>query len=428
MRRTGILTVIVLGLLAAPAAAQLRPSPPRPDRAADRPADRPPPPEPQPYRPTTAGASATSCRPARAGSTTRSQLAAFLATGADAPRTAATSSGCTATSSTRRPACRRRRPRQYYKDSSFGVPDGTSSAATRRATTSRSCATRASASRTSTARRATARCSALGYAGAEDRLFFMDVAAPRRPRRSCPASPAARTPRWTASSGRSRRTPRPTSQRQAEPARRRCSARDGAPDPARRRTTTSPASTSTSPRRSSTRRRCPASTPRSGSRRGRTRGSATDLIATASLVGGIFGKGGGDELELVAGRRTRCRSALRRARGAGVFARLPLGGGSRGADDGPRGKRFPYQEPPKQAEAGSVARPDRGLARARSDVRRRAHRRAAARRAAERPARRPADASRSRLQRAAVSGAQVGRAATRCSSPGRRSATSTRRS
>ena len=59
--------------------------------------------------------------------------------------------------------------------------------------------------------------------------------------------------------------------------------------------TTSRASTSTSSRPSSTRRSCRASTPRSGACRSRS--SPRTSSPPPSLVGGIFGKGGGKELE-----------------------------------------------------------------------------------------------------------------------------------
>ena len=112
----------------------------------------------------------------------------------------------------------------------------------------------------------------LGYAAAEDRLFFMDALrnAGRGQLSSFAGGANARPGR--ASSGRSRRTPRPTSS--ARPSRRRASRptsrRRSPPTP----TTTSPASTATSPRPSSTRPRCRASTRRSGARRARSRGSA----------------------------------------------------------------------------------------------------------------------------------------------------------
>jgi acyl-homoserine lactone acylase PvdQ len=82
-----------------------------------------------------------------------------------------------------------------------------------------------------------------------------------------------------------------------------------------------------------------------------------DIIATASLVGGIFGKGGGEELEF-----SQLADALDkrfgRTQGARVFADF------RSAEDPEApvtvlGKRFPYQAPGK-VDPASVARPDRG--------------------------------------------------------------------
>jgi acyl-homoserine lactone acylase PvdQ len=83
-----------------------------------------------------------------------------------------------------------------------------------------------------------------------------------------------------------------------------------------------------------------------------------DLIATAALVGGIFGKGGGEELQF-----SQLADALEQrfgtARGDKVFQDF------RSAED-PEAPvtvlkgRFPYEAPPKRVAAGSVARPDRG--------------------------------------------------------------------
>ena len=82
----------------------------------------------------------------------------------------------------------------------------------------------------------------------------------------------------------------------------------------------------------------------------------TDLIATASLVGGIFGKGGGEELQF-----SQLADALEarfgRKLGDKVFRDF------RSAEDPEApvtvfGRRFPYQAPPKRAVG--VARPDRG--------------------------------------------------------------------
>jgi acyl-homoserine lactone acylase PvdQ len=83
-----------------------------------------------------------------------------------------------------------------------------------------------------------------------------------------------------------------------------------------------------------------------------------DIIATAAMVGGIFGKGGGKELEF-----SQLADALDkrfgRMQGARAFADF------RAAED-PEApvtvfkQRFPYQAPPRKVAARSVARPDRG--------------------------------------------------------------------
>jgi acyl-homoserine lactone acylase PvdQ len=84
----------------------------------------------------------------------------------------------------------------------------------------------------------------------------------------------------------------------------------------------------------------------------------TDVLATASLVGGIFGKGGGAELEW---------SEIRRA----LRDRLGRRGGTRALRDfrsaedpeAPvtvHGARFPYQVPVRRPRRGSRAVPDRG--------------------------------------------------------------------
>ncbi len=85
----------------------------------------------------------------------------------------------------------------------------------------------------------------------------------------------------------------------------------------------------------------------------------SDLIASSSLVGGIFGKGGGKEIEF-----TQIYQALvsrfKRKLGTRVFRNF------RSAEDpeAPRTilstKRFPYQVKPKKAAKGSVAIFDRG--------------------------------------------------------------------
>jgi acyl-homoserine lactone acylase PvdQ len=87
-----------------------------------------------------------------------------------------------------------------------------------------------------------------------------------------------------------------------------------------------------------------------------------DVIATASLIGGIFGKGGGDELESALLLRDARRRFGRRG-GLRVWRDL------RSAEDpespvtvSPR-RRFPYRVEPRRVRRGSTAMPDRGTLR-----------------------------------------------------------------
>jgi hypothetical protein len=181
---------------------------------------------------------------------------------------------------------------KYFKDASFGVPAGGASATTRRARTSRSCATRRSASRTSTARRATGAMFGLGYVGAEDRLFFMDVLRHAGRGELSSFAGGSNADGRRAVGGRAR-TPRPTSTSRPRPAEvpRRAGqqiARDVDNYIAGINQYIAEAKLD------------PTQMPGEYAAIGRPRArpvQAADLIATASLVGGIFGKGGGEELE-----------------------------------------------------------------------------------------------------------------------------------
>jgi acyl-homoserine lactone acylase PvdQ len=84
----------------------------------------------------------------------------------------------------------------------------------------------------------------------------------------------------------------------------------------------------------------------------------SDLIATAALVGGIFGKGGGEELQFSA-LADALEARFGRALGDRVFHDF------RSAEDPEApvtvlGRRFPYEAPPRKVATGSVARPDPG--------------------------------------------------------------------
>ena len=86
-----------------------------------------------------------------------------------------------------------------------------------------------------------------------------------------------------------------------------------------------------------------------------------DVIATATLVGAIFGKGGGSELDSALALQS-ARKRFGTQEGQRGLARLPQLRGSRGARDRAEAK-FPYQKPPKRVRKGSVALPDRGSVR-----------------------------------------------------------------
>jgi len=85
----------------------------------------------------------------------------------------------------------------------------------------------------------------------------------------------------------------------------------------------------------------------------------TDVIATASLIGGIFGKGGGDELDSAL-MLQQARSRFGRRAGTRVWRDL------RTAEDGEAPvtvhgrRRFPYRVEPRRLRRGSLAIPDRG--------------------------------------------------------------------
>jgi acyl-homoserine lactone acylase PvdQ len=86
--------------------------------------------------------------------------------------------------------------------------------------------------------------------------------------------------------------------------------------------------------------------------------NARDIIATASLVGGIFGKGGGGEVEsalvLQAAQKQLGKRKGRRAWHDFRSLNDPE------APTTAVGKRFPYEIPPKKPARGSVAMPDPG--------------------------------------------------------------------
>ena len=84
-----------------------------------------------------------------------------------------------------------------------------------------------------------------------------------------------------------------------------------------------------------------------------------DLVAIASLVGAIFGNGGGDEL----GSAQVLEAAQKRfgaKRGKAVWADFREAEDPEAPTTVHDGKSFPYEVPPKHAAAGSLALPDAG--------------------------------------------------------------------
>ena len=85
----------------------------------------------------------------------------------------------------------------------------------------------------------------------------------------------------------------------------------------------------------------------------------TDLIATASLVGGIFGRGGGAELEW--GQLLQSfQKKFGAARGRQMWLQLRAVDDPKAPSTVHNGRRFPYRVMPKKTAAGSVALPDQG--------------------------------------------------------------------
>ena len=266
-----------------------------------------------------------------------------------------------------------------------------------------------------------------GYAGAQDRLFLMDIlrhtgrAAALLVHRRLALQPR-HGPRPVAARALHRAGP-PVADRPG----RRVLRRRGRAAGQRRPRTSSPGSTPTSTRRSRTRSLMPSEYAALGKRPQPWK--PTDVIAEASLIGGIFGKGGGSELELGPA-DAGVREALRRSRPEGapgrdfrskndpeapttVRARFPYETASAFAEAGPRAAR------PRVCEAGAGGSPGSEPARRRAE------------RGRLRPRRRAADAG-TQTCRTPPTGSWSRRAsrgpATRSGCSGRRSATTCRRS
>ena len=82
------------------------------------------------------------------------------------------------------------------------------------------------------------------------------------------------------------------------------------------------------------------------------------MIATASLIGGIFGKGGGRELDSALLLQS-ARKRFGRRGGKRVWRDLRSAEDPEAPGDRAR-KRFPYRAEPRKLRRGGVAMPDRG--------------------------------------------------------------------
>ena len=341
-------------------------------------------------------------------------------------RTTTTSSRCTRDLVYATPGLKAADLGKYFKDSTFGVkPDDVESTIYARAPTSRSCATRASASRTSTAPRAPARCSA-------------PATSPRRT--ACSSSTCCATlGRARAVELRRRRAGQPRDGRRAVVARALHRGRPPAPvrparRPLRRRGRRSSQHDATELRRrhqpvhrrgaGSTRRKMPGEYAAIGRPLGPDDWKVTDLIATASLVGGIFGKGGGQELAQVAARCSALADALRQKRGASC------GRSSRAFEDPDapttvKRQALPLPERPSRRRRSAIAAPRRVARRGLGQAARAHRRRPTGTAAPRRRGTRRGGTSAAGCGSPAACALADGRCPTRCSSraPSRRPAT-----
>ena len=344
---------------------------------------RPPPVE--PTAPMTRGGSAMCCLPARAGADNAPSSPNFEAQ-RHLPPHWPTSSRSTRTSISASPGADQR--------ADPGLLQGRDVRGARPATSSRRqprpgvtiVRDRPTASPTSPATRAPTRCSAPATRARQDRLFLMDVLRHTGRAELARSSAAAGNRAMDRAQWRPRRTPKRTCRSRST--RRRAHGAEGAAAFTTSRTT-SPASTPTSPMRRRPDLSCPPSTPRSASRHPWT---VTDVIAMASLIGGIFGKGGGNELRsaLMQG----LAEALRRPGGAapgGTSARkndpeapttvrkpLPLRDRERVRQAGPRApgsrlRRRPRRSPRRRGAASRQPARNRSAASSMRGARRRRH-------------------------------------------------------
>ncbi len=301
-----------------------------PDRAP------PPPRPPAPTATTTPAASSTSCRPGQGQSVNAAEIGAFLADRRPAAARPATSCRCTRTSSTRRRGCRQSQLADYFKDASFGVEPAERRAhlqpARRRHDRPRRVRRPAHLRRRPRRRDVRRR---LHRRRGPDVLHRRP--APRRPR------PALLVRRRLGGNGEMDQsvwadTPyeRRASSRSSTTSPTRSTAPAGVQVAERRRTATSPGSTS----RIAEIRANPLLMPGEyaaarPARSGPDDWKVTDVISIASLVAGIFGKGGGNEVGSALVLEAAQKRFGKRA-GKQVWTDFRSRQRPRGADDDPR--------------------------------------------------------------------------------------------
>jgi acyl-homoserine lactone acylase PvdQ len=352
MRRTGILAVVLCALLAAPAAAQLPPLPTAvPTAVPTVPAVGEQPPEPQPYQANDGTGFRDILPSGTRGLYNGAQLAAFLATGATQPH-CCEQLGMYGNLVYATPGLQTADLGKYFKDSSFGVPDGQ---------VERRYSPRADVTIVRDkgfgvphvyGKDRDGAMFGLGYAAAEDRLFFMDAL--RHAGRGELSSFAGGA---NASQDRDQWEVAPYNEADLE---RQTKPPPGFP-PALAATISSDADNYIAGINQyiDEARLDPTKMPGEYAAIGRPQGpdpwKRADLVAAASLVGGIFGKGGGNEIAW-----TEVKHALdarfKKRRAKGVFKDF------RAAEDPEApttvfrsGKKFTYQAPPKHLAHNSRA-------------------------------------------------------------------------
>ena len=354
MRRTGILAIVFALLLAAPAAAQIPPIPTVvPTAVPTIPPIGEQPPEPGAYQANDGRGFRDILPSGTRGLYNAVDLAGFIATGRTQPH-CCEQLGMYGNLVYATPGLQGGDLGKYFKDSSFGVPAGQ----VERRYSPRGDVTIVRDKGFGVphvyGRDRDGAMFGLGYAAAEDRLFFMDALRNAgRGQLSSFAGGANAAQDRDAVGGRAvhRGRPRAPDQAAARLPRRPRGARSP-PTP----TTTSPASTAYITEAKLDPTKMPGEYAALGHPQGPEPWKRADLVAAASLVGGIFGRGGGNEIAWTEVKHALDARFKTQKRAKGAFNDF------RAAEDPEApttifrsGKRFTYQAPPKKLAKGSRA-------------------------------------------------------------------------